>query len=120
MTTYTKEFGSAKITVKRPTNRDRANRDAVYIALGVPSSHAIRIRQEEFSELVAYTTSIEGFEFKLPNPTDPAVSIREGFETFLDLDGSLTEAWIEAIQIVTRPIDFATGPTPLSQSADPN
>jgi hypothetical protein len=120
MTSFTKEFGSAKITVKRPTNRDRANRDAVYIAVGIAPSTQIRLRQEEFAELVAYTTAIEGFDFKIPSPLSPRDEIKDAFEKFMDLDAGLTEAWIDAVQTVTRPIDFATGPKPLGEGSDPN
>jgi hypothetical protein len=116
------------VTVHRMTNRDRADRDTMYVALGYNADWGMQKRQEEFCTLIVCTDKFEAAtvddNLTLPNRHESGEALKAAYERFLDYDNVITALWVDAIENMnTVNRDIATAPVAPSEAAvqaDPN
>ncbi|MDD2731263.1 MAG: hypothetical protein PHW33_04040 [Candidatus Portnoybacteria bacterium] len=114
------------ITVRESTRRDRANRFAMQVKLGVdgePPEDALEAdrfyNKRVFIGQVSRVSAAEGLPFALPSPADDAAALEAAFEAWLDLPERLIDAWTEAASAVEGPALPAAGPGGSLEDADP-
>lgn len=92
-----------KITVVRGTVAHQQARDRYYLALERAADRVDRWYQERFAAAMAQTVAVEGFAFEIPAPTAAAPVIQEAYENFRQLDRTIANTWLNAVEEVDLP-----------------
>lgn len=110
--TKTFTYGSATVTVRRATVRDRLAVDALVWSLPDTEQTAERHAQRSYARVVVQTVSVDGdLGFTLPPSNAPDAELIAGYEAMMDADGALWDAFVVALAQVDGAIaapDLAT------------